>query len=331
MKIKIETLAPVHIGSGEEISPSEYYIDKDSGRFVRLNMDALLLDPSFNRYRDKFIKEAAMQRYIGSILDAPLLKKYPLYSVPISQGAKSYIATNQTVVKGFVKTAGRVFIPGSSLKGSILSAMVYHFLKESYINNSVIERKYFDEKSKKQKIEKISSQVYIESMLSNLKYDKYDNFLNYAFSHFSLLGKANRFYQWINIADSNHKESKDSLEISLAKVKGARQGGELPVLYETIKAGQSFEIEITQVKSKLSEKEILGIAHNYYLKVLDHDKVDIDRSPYLLRVGQGSTAYSTSLLILAEELGIKTYRVHNPRTRKRIDDIMAMGWIKVTI
>jgi hypothetical protein len=36
-------------------------------------------------------------------------------------------------------------------------------------------------------------------------------------------------------------------------------------------------------------------------------------------------------LILAEELAIKNYRVHPPRTRKRINDTIAMGWVRITI
>jgi CRISPR type III-A-associated RAMP protein Csm5 len=313
MKIKIEALTPLHIGSGEEISPSEYYIDKDSGQFVRLNMDALLLDPSFNHYREKFISEASKQRYIGSIIDASLLKKYPLYSISMSGGTRAYIASNQTTVKEYVKTAGRVFIPGSSLKGSMISTMIWHILRTNYKNmgtqiNDLITRRPQNRKEE--------GEIYNDLMKLSL-------------SLASLEPKQGRFTQWLNISDSTFKSPQGSLVISLARVKGAKRGGELPVLYETIKPGESFEMEISRVKSKFSEKELLEIAHNFYLKVLEHDRVDIDKEPYLLRLGQGSSAYSTSLLILAEELGIKNYRINPPRTRKRIDDTVAMGWIRI--
>jgi len=315
MKVKIEVLTPLHIGSGEEISPSEYYIDKDSGQFIRLNMDALLLDPSFNRYREKFISEASKQRYIGSILDASLLKKYPLYSIPISGEAKSYIVSNQTMVKGFVKTAGRVFIPGSSLKGSILSAIMWHILRTNYKN---MTSQINDLLTRRPQNRREEGEIYSELMKITL-------------SLASLDPKRGRFTQWLNISDSTFKTPFDSLEISLARVKDAMRGGELPVLYEMLKSGQSFEMELLKEKSRFSEKDILEIAHNFYLKVLELDKVDVAKKPYLLRLGQGSTAYSTSLLILAEELGIKNYRVSPPRTKKRIDNTVPPGWIKIKI
>lgn len=139
-----------------------------------------------------------------------------------------------------------------------------------------------------------------------------------------------RFSQWLNITDSTFINPSESLEISLAKVKGARRDGKLQILYETVKPGVSFEMEVLKVKSRFSEKEMLEIAHNFYQKVLEHDNTSINKEPYLLRLGQGSTAYSTSLLILAQELGIKNYRINPPRTRKRIDDTLGMGWVRVT-
>jgi len=313
MKIRLEVLTPLHIGSGEEISPTEYYIDKNSHRFIRLNMDALLSDPQFHQFRERFISEASRQRYIGSILDISLLEKHPLYSIPISGEARSYIASNQTIVKDFVKTAGRVFIPGSSLKGSILSAMMWYVLRTNYKNMGTQINDLLTRRPQNRREE---GEIYNDLMKLSL-------------SLASLDPKQGRFTQWLNISDSALKTPQDSLAISLARVKGARSGGELPILYETIEPGVSFEMEISRVKSRFSEKDVLEIAHSFYLKVLEHDKVSIDRKPYLLRLGQGATAFSTSLLILAEELGIKNYRVKQPRTRKRMDDTVAMGWIRI--
>jgi len=314
MKVKLEVLTPLHIGSGEEISPSEYYIDKDSGRLVRLNMNALFSDPSFTPHRERFISEASKQRYIGSIFDISLLKKYPLYSIPIRGEAESYIANNQTVVKAFIKSAGRIFIPGSSLKGSILSALIWYVLKDSYKSREAEVRNLLTRRPKNRREEK----------------EIYDELLKLSLSIIVPVSKQGRFAQWLSLSDSDFKKPEDSLGISLARVKGARRGGELPILYETLKEGETFEIEISRVKSKFSEKEILEITHGFYLKVAEHDGIDIDKKPYLLRLGQGSTAYSTSLLILAKELGIKNYRVTPPRTRKRIDDTLPMGFVRLS-
>ncbi|MGB9722134.1 MAG: type III-A CRISPR-associated RAMP protein Csm5 [bacterium] len=130
MKVKIKILTPVHIGSGEEINPMEYLVE--GVQFHRLNMDSLFKDNEFKPHMDKFIEIAKTSRYIAGILPDSLLKKHILYTIPINGDAVQYLRKNQTIVKEFIKTAGNVFIPGSSIKGSIFSAVFWHSLKEAY-------------------------------------------------------------------------------------------------------------------------------------------------------------------------------------------------------
>lgn len=314
MKINIEILTPLHIGSGEEISPSEYFIDKDSGKFTRLNMDSLFTDPLFKNYMYRFISDASKQRYIGSFIDQLLLKKYPLYSIPISDNAKFYLANNQTNVKAFIKTAGRVFIPGSSIKGSILSGLIWYVLKNNY---ELYKTKINELLVKKPQKRKEEVKIYNELLEISL----------------SLIApniKQGRFSQWLNISDSTYKLPQESIEVFLSWVKGAKKGKQLPILFEGIKRGQTFEAEIFKIGAKFNEKEILEIAHNFYIKVAEKDGVNIDKKPYLLRLGQGSTVYATSLLILVNDLKIKSYNVNNPRTRRRVNDNVPMGFVRLT-
>ncbi len=315
MRLKLEILTPVHIGSGAEISPSEYYIEKDSGRFMRLNMDALFQDSLFKKYLDRFLMEASRQRYIGSIIDHYLLKKYPQYTIPISEEAKSYLLNNQTKVKAIAKTAGRVFIPGSSLKGSILSAIMWHVLKSNYVAYK----------------EKINEMLTKRIQNKNEERKIYNELLTISLSLIAPSSKQGRFTRWISVSDSSYKNPQESIEIYLSRVKGARRGGELPILFEGIKRGQIFEVEMMRINSKLREEELLEVVHNFYIKVAQLDGVHVEKTPYLLRLGQGSTVYATSLLILANDLGIKDYLVSPPRTRKRIGDKIPMGFVKATI
>ncbi len=315
MKVKLETLTPLHIGSGEEISPSEYFIDKDSGKFVRLNMDDLFRDPLFGIHMDRFISEASRQRYIGAIIEHSLLKKYHIYSIPISGEARTYISNNKTNVKTVVKTAGRVFIPGSSIKGSILSALIWHVLK----NNYGPHKARIDE--------------FLTKPPGNIREEAetYNELLRLSLSIISPNAKQGRFNQWINLSDSTTRSPEESIEIYVSKVKGGRRGSDLPILYEAIKIGQTFELEIVKTGAKFNEKEILKIVHDFYLKVAKHDGVDVGTEPYLFRLGQGSTAYATSLLILADDLKIKGYRVKPPRTRKRIEGEIPMGFARLAL
>jgi len=305
MKIIIKTLTPVHIGSGKEISPTEYLVENEY--FHRINLNSLFADPNFQPLLEKFIDSALHTRYLGDLIPKELLKKHILYTLPITGEAKEYLKNNKTVVKEFIKSAGRVFIPGSSLKGSILSAIFYHILKEKFSSAK-------------------------ESILQKLQpQNKYDDLLEFVFSSLAKNPalKLKRFTRWLDVIDSNNKNPSEVLQISLVKVKGSKSGKELPILYETLKVNVEFVAEIKSQTTIFKEEEILSIVNDFYKKVLAKDKNQIKTNGILIRLGQGVTAYATSCLILAEELGIKDYPVKPPTTRKRIDKILPMGWVKL--
>jgi len=311
MKIKIKTLSPVHIGSGNEISPLEYFI-KD-GKFYRVDVDNLFSSPDFKPMMEKFIDQAKRERKISEILPLNLLEKHMLYSIKVSSLNTQF---NPIQVKEYTKSAGRVYIPGSSLKGSILSGV-------------------------------------LENILSKKKIEELENFDNLLGITLSDIKEENRrdtgkFIRWLDVRDSNFKKPYDSLELSLIKIVGAKRKGLLPVLYETLKKELEFETEIIS-HSKYNEEEILQFADQFYRKVYQKEREfargkniifpGIPSNSYLLRIGQGSTAWSTSFFILADELGIKNYYIKRPKiqkitgppvTRKLSSGSTPMGWIAIS-
>jgi len=311
MKIKIRVLSPVHIGSGEEISPLEYFI-KD-GKFYRVNIDSLFTSIEFKPRMEEFIEKAKGERKISEILPLSILEKHILYSINISPLNSQF---NQIQVKEYIKSAGRVYIPGSSIKGSILSGVLENVLSKKKI----------------------------------LKLDNFDDLLGMTLSEIKKEDKFNtgKFLRWLDVRDSNFKKPDESLDLSQIKVVGAARGGLLLILYETLKKDTEFETEIIS-HSKFSEEEILKFADQFYRKVYQKEKEfakgknvilpEIPSNSYLLRIGQGSTAWSTSFFILAEELGIKNYDIKRPknqkikgppRTRKLLSGTISMGWIVIT-
>lgn len=321
MKIKLKILTPVHIGSGEEISPIEYFIDQN--KFIRLDMDSLFRDEEFKQHVDNFVKESsAGNRYIGKIVDSQLLRKHPLYSLDIHQTAQEFLRTHQICIKAHIKSAGRVYIPGSSLKGAILSAIIYKIAKKNNIKNLT-------------EYEKLLSEVLNEISCSKL----------------------GRFSHWLDVSDSDFMSPEKALEISFVKLIGTKKRS-LPVLLETLKPGIIFTTELkTSVDSyykfgKLTEKEILEAVKEFYQKVLEKEKKwkisqinqklpDVNNNEVILRLGQGCSVLSTSLLILAEELKVSNYSIKRkklspikigeyPRTKKIIaDDNFSMGWVRI--
>ena len=139
-----------------------------------------------------------------------------------------------------------------------------------------------------------------------------------------------RFARWIDVGDSNLKSADEIIQISLARVEGAKTDRAQPILYETMKKGTEFEMKISSQDLLFSEEEVLEICNKFYRRVLERDKSENIRSNFnILRLGQGSSAFATSLLILSDDLGLQYHKVNPPKTRKRIDDHFAMGWVEL--
>lgn len=315
MKVKLRVLTPIHIGSGKQISPLEYFIHED--KFICLDMDSLFEDPAFKLKQEDFFQCSKNQRHINKILPLNLLLRHSMYAIDLSPEAKM---ANPIEVKSFIKSAGRVFIPGSALKGSILSGVMENILSTKNIRN-----------------------------LTN-----FDQLLSQVFSEISAHPFSNkpRYSRWLNVRDSELKSPKETLQLSLVKLVGVRSQKQMTLFYETLRENTEFETEIkTSLDSvekwaKKTEIEILKMADQFYRKVYEKEKFYFQKQQlpglcpdtFLLRIGQGSTAWATSFLILAEELGIKNYKIKRPsfhqtsgapQTRKLVSGTQSMGWLEV--
>jgi CRISPR-associated protein Csm5 len=297
MKVKLKILTPVHIGCNLKISPTEYFIE--GNKFIRINIESLIKNPEFKKYQVNFIEQAKNQKPINQILpNKNLLLQNKLYSIEI----KIYEKFEPKQVNEFIKSAGRVYIPGSSIKGSILSGILYHFGKNKKLDNY------------------------------KLKY-LFENVLNEISEY-----KTGKFSRWLDVSDTNMKTPEDALNLSLVKVEGSKSR-RISILYETLKPGIEFEFELkTSIDNfykfgKLTENEILKIVDEFYKKVYEKEKKykikeDLPSIPdkgFLIRIGQGVTSFSTSYLLLAEELKIK-YHLREPLTRKLISEKIPLGW-----
>jgi len=126
MKYKIITISPIHIGNGNEISPMEYVIDE---KFYRIDMDDLFKDRNFDV--NGFIEDTKLETFYLGYRYGSIAKKHNLYSLDISKDASSYIRRNNynTRIREFIKTGGKPYVPGSSIKGAIRTAIMWYSLK----------------------------------------------------------------------------------------------------------------------------------------------------------------------------------------------------------
>lgn len=132
MKYEVEVISPVHVGSGGTISPIEYAIED---KFYRADMDRLFEDERFDT--DGFIKGAkGGALYLGD-LKHELTREQVRYGLDISISVKNelcksvYLPTGE--IREFIKTRDLPYIPGSSIKGALRTAILWKALKDPRI------------------------------------------------------------------------------------------------------------------------------------------------------------------------------------------------------
>ena len=139
-KIKAEILTPVHIGDGTELEPLEYVI-KD--KFHKVNMEKWLstlsgekADEFTNLTGDDYAQKAtlvALRTFVRNTID---IEKYTEWTVDISNEAKKKYEEkfdepeNQLPMSPFIRTDGKPFLPGSSIKGALRTAYL-NYLKRN--------------------------------------------------------------------------------------------------------------------------------------------------------------------------------------------------------
>ena len=138
-KIKITTLTPVHIGTGEDFYPTNYIINNNSLYYIDNNIDIT----EFVSYKDiegiinkNLVDERFLSEYIKFLnKNNAEIKKHSKYSVPIVNAMNTEY--NDKMIKNFKfnnkfdisKTiinpcTYESIIPGSSIKGAIRTAII---------------------------------------------------------------------------------------------------------------------------------------------------------------------------------------------------------------
>ena len=130
MKYEIEVISPLHIGNGGTISPIEYVV---GDKFYRADMDRLFEDERFDT--EGFIEDTkAGSLYLGRFAHE-LAKVHVRYALDISQSTRrnllELIGRRSSEVREYIKTKDDAYIPGSSIKGAIRTAILWWVLKNN--------------------------------------------------------------------------------------------------------------------------------------------------------------------------------------------------------
>lgn len=141
-QVKIRVLTPLHIGSGEQLGPFDYYYDRNQSKIV------LAPEDLFDRLREVGI----LERYINFVKDIKNFakeKRNPNLTFALEKFADRrtlvQLFQNQKTIKTstyfkgsemvhlLIRTDGRPLIPGSSIKGVLRTACI---LREILKNDS---------------------------------------------------------------------------------------------------------------------------------------------------------------------------------------------------
>lgn len=135
MKCKIELLSPLHIGNGNELKLIDFYLDDKENLIKRIDFSKFT-DYCFEN-RINLMKEINNKRYLTgrdfsitkfmdeNRIDPDAFSSYTIKAVIEKRGRET-----EFTVKEHIKYSG-AYIPGSSIKGAIRTAVMWTFLNES--------------------------------------------------------------------------------------------------------------------------------------------------------------------------------------------------------
>ncbi|MEM2583009.1 MAG: type III-A CRISPR-associated RAMP protein Csm5 [Candidatus Thermoplasmatota archaeon] len=231
MKYEVEVISPLHVGSGEEISPLEYTVDE---KFYRIDSDSLFKDEKFDI--DGFVDDIKL-----GLIDIEkykdLAKKHIKYAIEISNSARKNIKRKD--VLEFIKTGGRIYVPGSSIKGAIRTAFLWYILKKK----KELYEKMKEDLEKILTRERKPDKKYVDDEIEKKVFGKEPQY---------------DIFKAIQISDGNILPT-DRLKIEMVKVLSTTSYGytwkNFLLFLETLKVGTKFEIDI-KIDEYLTEENI---------------------------------------------------------------------------
>lgn len=121
----IEVLSPVHIGCGQKYNPADYYWHPGDRRLYILDMERFFTANLDRRVYDTFTSLLSVRRnpavWHNMVRQFPKLdpREFSHYSLAVENPG----FRGQEEISGFIKSAGRPYVPGSSLKGAMRTAL----------------------------------------------------------------------------------------------------------------------------------------------------------------------------------------------------------------
>lgn len=308
-RLMVELLTPIHIGSG--VSYREYYME--GLRVFRMDLEGVTKDQEFSKY-ERALVDSALKGDAGfSIYKiAPdLIKRHTLYSV------EAFEQNIRGEIREHIKSNGKPYLPASSLKGALLTALLWKYIKEGEIR---VDRYHFNLKGRESggAFVGILNQLFEKICENPLPTERTND----------REGRMGRFRRWIGISDPRPAEIRS---LRVVGIKVYPRGPQMPA--EVMWTGTTFEVDLFKYSGlKMTIDDVLKASDDFYRNVLSEENawrrtMGLEELRFegktLVRVGWGSSQLATSV-----RLAVRTaYQLNKPRTRKLVTPgMLPMGW-----
>ncbi len=151
MRYRLKTLSPIHIGNGNQINNWSYSIDNNKVNIYNFDkvVRALKDNPQRLIYLTTDIEKNPLNKNLGDFLKNYRINVEPAYSVEIKGEIKrkkrNQNNTEYKPIWEFIKENGKVYIPGTEIKGAIRTALFYKILKDRLRVDEGVKNKFLQE------------------------------------------------------------------------------------------------------------------------------------------------------------------------------------------
>ena len=293
MRLGLIALTPIHIGDGNKYLPYEVYIENRKAHIIRFENLLKQLSEKFQNpslLREKFKRLAEEVRNKGQHLTFEDICK--LFGIRPKDIEFDYVISSDlqkssfTEVETFIKNLGKVYIPGSELKGAFRTAYAYHLLVnngdyykwfEDNLEQTLEDVKYLPPKEKKKELNKFAQELE-----------------KYLFSSEAVRNPATvDLFKLVHIGDSEPKEPREVL--TLKNIRLVESSKKLQLWTECIKPNTKWNLDITvrkevreylnklfgelEEKNRYLEREVqlLEIVDNFFRDFIDFELERLNR------------------------------------------------------
>ncbi len=342
MICKVKTLTPVHVGSGDRYLAVDFVIMKDKVVFIDpLKFFEEITHKSYDLVN--VAREIAEGKSIGDFIED--ISKLKTGEVPFIGKKK------RNEILEHVKCCGMPFIPGSTIKGAIRTALLWKAVKDDrslldwtikHIKNVAGKRRYIKREELKRLDDALESKVFRKSskdpkndVLRALKVTDSTQFHRKVVYEIKFLGMGN-FSQLVECINFN-----DSAEIEMQIDKCVQEFMDLKLM------GQRIDLDTVREAAKEFAEEIVKTEtkRNYPEKTKEEFRKVLRAKGIVLRIGWGIGWYSTTIGTLLKthpdfeslrrKLGLgknprfKRFSRNFPVVRRVTCDDKPLGWVAI--